>query len=92
MRYRILSDWIEYQFIRRSGLFDPVFYLLYSPDVRRADIDPLMHYIKHGWKEGRDPSRSFSTSFYLDKYPDVRSAKINPLLPEIKMFIVTFLG
>ena len=29
-----------------------------QPDVADADIDPLVHYIKHGTREGRDPNPS----------------------------------
>lgn len=84
MWYRILVDWIDYQIIRRSGLFDPVFYLLNSPDVRRADVDPLMHFIQHGWEEGRNPSSRFDVQFYLANNSDVNNAKINPLTHYIR--------
>lgn len=68
------------QLIKRSGLFDPVYYLFTYPDVRIADIDPLKHFMKFGWKEGRNPSEGFNTQFYLNTYPDVRAEGINPLI------------
>ena len=55
-------------------LFDPDFYT--APPA----CDPLEHYCTTGWKEGRDPSRLFSTTRYLRKYPDVAKAGLNPLL------------
>lgn len=61
-------------------MFDPVYYLKTYPDVRVADVDPLRHFIKIGWREGRNPCATFNTSQYLDKYPDVRAAGINPLV------------
>jgi len=70
----------EYQLVKRSKLFDPVYYLKTYPDVRIADVDPLKHFIKVGWKEGRNPSSTFNTSQYLEKYTDVREAGINPLV------------
>lgn len=70
----------EYLIINRSGLFDPAYYLINNPDVRKADIDPLMHFIKNGWKEGRNPSNSFDTKFYLDQNTDVKQSSENPLL------------
>jgi len=69
----------DYLAIKRSGLFDEKYYLLHNPDVRRADQDPLMHYIKFGWKEGRNPSEKFDMYYYLNTYPDVKNAGINPL-------------
>lgn len=69
-----------YILISRSGLFDKEFYLSSYPDVRRADLDPLWHFIKYGWKEGRNPSIKFNTNFYLNSNPDVQKAGINPLI------------
>ncbi|XYD07785.1 hypothetical protein R1A27_22270 [Methylobacterium sp. NMS12] len=60
--------------------FDPAYYLNRNPDVREAGLDPLQHFLKHGWKEGRDPSAGFSTAGYLIANPDVAAAKQNPLL------------
>jgi len=70
----------EYKTIKKSGLFDEQYYLKSYKDVRKADIDPIKHYIKNGWREGRNPSERFDTNFYLDSYPDVRDAGINPLV------------
>lgn len=72
--------WSEYDLIRKSGLFDPVFYLLQNPDVRVADVDPLRHFLKFGWREGRQPSAEFDTLFYLERNPDVRESGQNPLV------------
>lgn len=74
----------EYKTIKKSGLFDEKYYLEIYEDVKKSDIDPLKHYIKNGWIEGRNPSERFDTNFYLDSYPDVRDAKINPLVHFIK--------
>jgi len=61
----MLTNLRDYFVIKHSGLFDEKYYLLHNPDVRRADIDPLKHFIKYGWKEGRNPSENFDTSYYL---------------------------
>lgn len=66
--------------IRRSGLFDPAWYLDRYPDVAAARADPAAHYLQWGGCEGRDPSPKFSSRQYLDKYEDVGRAGINPLL------------
>jgi len=70
----------EYKIIKKSGLFDEGYYLKSYEDVRKADIDPIKHYIKNGWKEGRNPSANFDTNFYLETYTDVRKSRINPLV------------
>lgn len=74
----------EYKTIKKSGLFDEKYYLTTNEDIRKADINPIKHYIKYGWKEGRNPSEKFDTNFYLDSYPDVRDAGVNPLVHFIK--------
>lgn len=48
-------------------------------DVLTSNIDPVVHYARHGWKERRNPSRSFNTGFYLDTNPDVATVDVNPL-------------
>jgi len=74
----------QYLQIKRSGLFDAKYYLETYPDVRSADVDPLMHFIKQGWKEGRNPSSLFDTNYYLKQYDDVSTTKINPLIHYLK--------
>lgn len=74
----------DYRAIKHSGLFDPDYYLLNYPDVRRADVDSLKHFVKYGWKEGRNPSKDFDINFYLNTYPDVKNAGINPLFHYIR--------
>ncbi len=66
--------------IRVSGLFSSEWYLLHYPDVSQAGIDPVLHYLRHGWAELRDPGPRFSTSAYLRRHLDVASAKANPLV------------
>lgn len=83
----MIKELYNYFLIKRSRLFDPVFYLKDNPDVRRADVDPLWHYIIEGWKEGRSPSPDFDTRFYLNNYQDVFEAGINPLIHYIKFGI-----
>jgi glycosyltransferase involved in cell wall biosynthesis len=70
----------EYRLITKSGFFDPVFYLIKYPDVRVGDVNPLRHFLKFGWKEGRQPSAEFDTRYYLENNPDVRASGVNPLV------------
>ena len=80
----MLKEIYQYIIIHQSGLFDRAYYLHQYPDVRRADIDELMHFIKIGWKENRNPSENFNTEEYLERNPGVKEAKINPLVHFIK--------
>ena len=83
-----LKDWFskkarhtdDYQVIAHSDLFDAEWYLKQNPDVAANKIDPVLHYLEQGWKEGREPSARFSGKVYLDSYEDVKEANINPLL------------
>lgn len=65
--------------IEGSGLFDQQYYLEAYPDVRASGMNPIVHYVRFGAAEGRNPSEAFNTSFYLSSFPDVASANINPL-------------
>ena len=58
--------------------FDPAFYCQQYPDVAEAGLDPVVHYFRIGWKEGRDPSTQFSTRYYLENNADVAKAGLNP--------------
>ncbi len=44
------------------GLFDPRFYLNENSDLQEPGINPLMHYLESGWREGRRPSAEFDQS------------------------------
>jgi hypothetical protein len=44
--------------------FDGAWYLLRNPDVARAGIAPLAHYLRYGETEGRFPSRWFDPLWY----------------------------
>jgi hypothetical protein len=70
----------ERQIIQESLLFDSNWYLETYPDVARAGVDPIKHYLSVGWQEGRDPGPTFTTSAYLKANEDVVRAGINPLL------------
>ena len=60
--------------------FDSRFYLDAYPDVAASRADPIDHFLRHGWREGRDPSPAFSVLDYLDAYPDIAQAGVNPFV------------
>lgn len=70
-----------------TNLFDKNWYLKTYPDVRESKVDPAYHYLKFGWKEGRQPSELFDGNSYLEQNKDVQLQGINPLLHYLKFGI-----
>lgn len=70
--------------IRKSGLFDVKWYIERYPEIAWSGIDPVLHYVRYGAGEGRDPAPWFSTSAYVQANPDVASSSINPLYHYIR--------
>lgn len=66
--------------IRESGLLDENYYLINAADVHEADIDPLQHYCRFGWRERRKPNIYFDPVWYTQTNPEVARLGINPLV------------
>jgi glycosyltransferase involved in cell wall biosynthesis/GT2 family glycosyltransferase len=66
--------------ILESPWFDAEWYRTFYPDVARSGVEPAMHYLLHGAREGRDPGPAFSVAGYLARHPDVAASGVNPLL------------
>ena len=49
-----LNDYLNYG-LNPSPDFDSMWYLEKYEDVKKAGINPFVHYIKYGKKEGRKP-------------------------------------
>ena len=79
--YKFIRD---YNLLKKSDLFDSEYYLANNEDVKKAKMNPIKHYLKFGWKEGRNPSAKFDGNKYLNKRPDVRIAGLCPLVHYIK--------
>ena len=60
-----------------SGLFDASLYLVEGPDIRAAGCEPLAHYRRWGWREGRRPNSYFDPAWYRAHHLD--GAEIDPL-------------
>lgn len=65
--------------ILENKLFDEKYYISQFNEFDE-DMDPLEHYLKKGYMEGKNPSKKFNTNRYLDEYPDVKITGINPLI------------
>lgn len=70
--------------IRRSGLFDFSWYLENNADVARAGFDPVLHYVRYGAREGRDPAPWFPSRSYWRANPDVFEDGMNPFYHYIR--------
>lgn len=68
----------DYSLIATS--FDKNYYLEQYIDIALSDVEPIIHYHTHGWREGRNPSADFETRYYLDVNPDVADSGQNPFL------------
>lgn len=80
----MIKEIYYYIIIAKSGLFDRNYYLLTYPDVRKADMNPLWHFVRMGWREGRNPSSFFDTNYYLKANHDIQRSGINPLIHFIR--------
>ncbi len=71
---RLQSPLAHFLAHRRSGTASPIadfdvgYYLANNPDLAKAEIDPFEHYLKYGYREGRDPQAGFDTKFYIHRY------------------------
>lgn len=61
---------------------DADYYLAMYPAIRRKKLDPLSHYLKYGWKKGKNPSPVFETNYYIQNY-----LSDNTICPIVHYFI-----
>ncbi|URQ74226.1 MAG: DUF616 domain-containing protein [Candidatus Ochrobactrum gambitense] len=78
------SDLRNYAIISRSDLFDKEWYIAHNPDVKSAGVNPVIHFMRNGDREGRNPGPFFDGHRYLQANPDVRQAQFNSLLHYLK--------
>ena len=65
-----------------SGLFDASLYLVEGPDIRAAGWEPLAHYRRWGWREGRRPNLYFDPAWYRARH--LGGAELDPLAHYIR--------
>ena len=75
----------DYGAIRRSGLFDPEYYLATYPDVADRNLDPLVHYLEEGARQGRNPHPDFDSAFYLEQCRQRGEQPQNPLIHYLRL-------
>ncbi len=76
------SDDLEkiYYSVNDSGLFDEFYYSKKYPSIKKSGVDPLLHYILFGYRDGMFPSFKFDGNYYLNMNEEVRESGINPLV------------
>lgn len=57
----------DYDLLAKSGLFDAAFYVAKYPDVAAQNIDPLLHYLEEGARQGRNPNPTFDAAVYMEQ-------------------------
>lgn len=74
------QEWENVQILRQSKYFRPAWYLRKNLDIARGGVDPALHFLRDGHREGRDPGPKFDVEQYLEEHPEVRRSGDNPLL------------
>jgi len=70
----------DYRLLKKSQFFDPSYYLQNNPDVVASGMDPLLHYVSKGYKDGRTVSALFDHRYYLQQLSSEISQDINPIV------------
>ncbi|MDR0911069.1 MAG: adenylyltransferase/cytidyltransferase family protein [Methanobrevibacter sp.] len=78
---KISNDLANYHLLKNSKYFNEKFY---TKKYNIKGINPIIHYLKYGYKEGKNPSRIFNTNYYLNNYGDIKKSGMNPLIHYIK--------
>lgn len=67
------------RYLQQSIFFDPGWYARKYEDIGEG-VDPAVHYLTIGRKDGRDPGPVFSAEGYLEANPDVGETHYDPLV------------
>lgn len=63
--------------IKFFGVFDEQYYLSLYPDVAASKMDPVEHYVRYGYAEGRSPSPIFDPEAYIAANPELADMEEN---------------
>jgi cellulose synthase/poly-beta-1,6-N-acetylglucosamine synthase-like glycosyltransferase/glycosyltransferase involved in cell wall biosynthesis len=90
---RLHAPLTDFERERLMKIFDRTFYLDQNPDICDAvsdsNLDPFLHFMEHGWREGRCPHPLFDTAFYLVHHPELVESGLNPLLHYMRTGVLT---
>src|ERR1700688_1104862 len=74
----------NYLLVKDSGLFDEDYYFSAYPEIKTANLDPLLHYLERGAAELRNPSESFNARHYVQLCQARGEQVDNPLVHYIE--------
>jgi len=74
---------LQERLLQNSGLIDPVWYVKEYPDINPVELNPMLHFCIHGWREGRRPNFYFDPVWYRQNYPALSAPGQNPLFDYI---------
>jgi len=57
-----------------SALFDGAYYLDKNSDIQKSGMNPLLHYLRHGYREGRNPSLLVDIDYIMRQLAPVEVA------------------
>ena len=63
-----------------SPFFDPVFYFGRHPELRAADRDPLLHFLRAGLAKSLDPHPLVELAFIREREPDIAGPHADEVL------------
>jgi hypothetical protein len=80
-----VAQWMVFRnFVRRSGLFDELYYLASNPKESPLRMNPMLDFFVYGSEEGRKPNCLFEPRFYRENNPDIARSVMNPLVHYLK--------
>lgn len=72
----------SYEIIKNTNSFDEEYYYDNYPDVKNLKIDPITHYLRHGFLEKCNPNSSFNTEDYVKLHENELNG-LNPFVHHI---------
>jgi len=70
----------HYKLIKSSVHFDENWYRCTYKEVERSRMDPVIHYVLFGSKEGRKPASDFDVYRYLSEHNDLTRNQTDPFI------------
>lgn len=65
--------------IEAADLFDEAYYMAHTPEAQTFKGTALEHYVRLGWRDGKDPSAEFVTKAWIAGHPELKTGDVCPL-------------
>ena len=73
---KLIINLKNYFLFKKSKIFDEKFYLLKYSDIRKADVNPLWHFVTKGYKEKRWPNNKVNWNEVYKNISEINLEKI----------------